>query len=45
MPIKRCTLPSGKQGWKYGDKGKCYAVKSDAEKQGRAIKTSQSKNK
>lgn len=37
MPIKSCTLPSGKGGFKWGDQGKCYASKKDALKQGYAI--------
>ena len=37
MPIKRCTLKGGKKGWKWGDSGKCYSNKSQAEKQARAI--------
>ena len=36
MPIKKCTLKSGGQGWKWGDKGKCYPLKSQAEKQAKA---------
>lgn len=41
MPIKRCTLPNGKKGYKWGNKGKCYKSKKDALKQMRAIKVSQ----
>lgn len=37
MPLKRCKLPDGSQGWKYGDSGKCYKKKADAIKQGVAI--------
>lgn len=43
MPVKRC-VSGGKDGWKFGDKGKCYtdegsdkANKDAALKQGRAI--------
>lgn len=43
MPIKRCTTDSGGSGWKYGDSGKCYKNRSDAIKQMRAIKISESK--
>lgn len=43
MPIKRCTLPSGGSGYKYGNSGKCYASKGDALKQMAAIKSQQSK--
>ncbi len=39
MPIKRCTLPNGGQGWQYGNQ-KCYASKKDAIKQMLAIKSS-----
>ena len=37
MPIKECTLPNGKSGFKWGDSGKCYKDKKDAVKQGIAI--------
>jgi len=36
MPIKRCTLPNGKKGWKWGNHGKCYAQKWRAERQRKA---------
>jgi len=36
MPIQKCTLKSGKQGWKWGSKGKCYANRGQAEKQSKA---------
>jgi len=45
MPVKRCTS-SGKAGWKYGSKGKCYTgsgAKVKAALQGRAIKSSQAR--
>lgn len=42
MPIKRCTLPNGKRGYKWGDKGKCYPTKEQALKQMRAIKANSS---
>ena len=40
MPVKKV-----KGGYKYGTKGKVYASKADAEKQGRAIRASQAKRK
>ena len=40
MPIQECTLKNGKKGWKYGKSGKCYANKSDAERQKKAIHAS-----
>jgi hypothetical protein len=43
MPIMRCTLPSGKKGYKYGKSGKCYASRASAEKQMKAIKASQNR--
>ena len=39
MPIQRCNLPQGGLGWKWGKSGKCYASKSKAEAQMRAIKS------
>lgn len=45
MPIKRCTLPNGGSGYKYGDSGKCYAKRGDAIRQMRAIKYSESHGK
>lgn len=36
MPIKRCTTKDGKRGWKWGDRGKCYPRREDAEKQAAA---------
>ena len=45
MPIKSCTLPNGKKGYKYGDKGKCYASRKDAVRQAAAIKANQSSHK
>tara|TARA_R100001244_G_scaffold11581_3_gene13823 strand:- start:511 stop:663 length:153 start_codon:yes stop_codon:yes gene_type:complete len=36
MPIKRCALPKGKKGWKWGNKGKCYPTRKQAEKQASA---------
>lgn len=38
-PMMRCTLPSGKRGWKWGSSGHCYAQKSDANEQRKAIKS------
>lgn len=39
MPVKKVD------GYRYGDKGKVYKKKKDAEKQGQAIKASQAKRK
>jgi hypothetical protein len=36
LPIQECTLPEGGKGWKYGESGKCYANRADAEKQAAA---------
>jgi hypothetical protein len=36
MPIQRCTLPEGGQGWKWGGSGKCYADRGEAVKQAQA---------
>lgn len=36
MPIKSCTLPDGGRGFKWGDSGKCYADRKDAERQAAA---------
>lgn len=33
MPIERCELPEGGQGYRWGNSGKCYAERADAEKQ------------
>ena len=40
MPIKRCSLKTGKKGYKWGDKGKCYPTRSQAEKQAAAAHAS-----
>ena len=40
MPIQECTLPEGGKGFKYGDSGKCYANRSDAEAQAAAVHAS-----
>lgn len=40
MPVHRT-----KGGWKYGSKGKTFKRKSDAERQGRAIKANQQRAK
>lgn len=40
MPVRKV-----KGGWQWGTTGKVYPTKKDAEKQGRAIKASQSKKK
>ena len=37
MPIKRCTTKNGKKGYKFGDSGKCYGAKKQAEKQMKAM--------
>ena len=37
MPIKRCSLGNGKKGYKYGNRGKCYSAKEQAERQMRAM--------
>jgi hypothetical protein len=36
MPIKQCKLPDGGDGWQWGDAGKRYADRADAEKQAAA---------
>ena len=40
MPVRKV-----KGGYRYGTKGKIYKEKEDAEKQGRAIRTSQKRRK
>ena len=40
MPVRKV-----KGGYRYGSKGKVYKKKSDAERQGRAIKASQARRK
>lgn len=40
MPVRKV-----KGGYKYGTKGKVYKKKSDAERQGRAIRASQARRK
>jgi hypothetical protein len=37
MPIMRATLPSGKQGYKFGQHGHVYPTKAGALKQMRAM--------
>jgi hypothetical protein len=32
MPIQRCKLKNGKQGWRWGSTGTCYASKEMAQK-------------
>jgi len=47
MPIKRCQK-NNRQGWKYGDSGKCYTgqnAKKKAKRQARAIKASQGRRR
>lgn len=50
MPVKRCQL-NGKDGWKWGDEGKCYTEGSDAANkqkaiaQGRAVEASKNSSK
>jgi hypothetical protein len=36
MPIRSCTLPDGGKGYKWGDSGKCYRNRKDAERQASA---------
>ena len=36
MPIKTCKTKSGKKGYRWGNHGKCYGAKEQAEKQMRA---------
>ena len=36
MPIKECTLPGGGKGYQWGNHGKCYADRADAENQAEA---------
>jgi hypothetical protein len=43
MPLKKCKTKTGKSGTKYGNSGKCYAERSKAIKQMKAIKASQKK--
>lgn len=47
MPVKSCKA-NGKTGKKWGEQGKCYTgsgAESKAKRQGRAIKSSQTRNK
>lgn len=37
MPIRRCDLPSGKKGYKYGATGKCYPTLREALNQMKAM--------
>jgi hypothetical protein len=41
MPYQSCRLPKGRQGTKWGHRGRCYPDKKDADKQRKAIKASQ----
>jgi hypothetical protein len=36
MPIKECKLPNGKDGFQWGDHGKCYPDRAQAEEQAAA---------
>lgn len=36
MPVRECTLPEGGKGWQWGNSGKCFAERADAEKQAEA---------
>jgi hypothetical protein len=45
MPIHKARGPRGGKGWQYGSSGKVYPTRSQAVKQARAIKASQSKQK
>ena len=43
MPVKEVRKNGKIVGYKWGEKGKVYKNKKDAERQGRAIKASQNK--
>jgi len=43
MPIMRCRLKSGKQGYKWGSSGKCFPTREQALRQMRAIKANTKK--
>jgi len=45
VPIHKATGPRGGKGWQYGTQGKVYPTRSQAVKQARAIKASQSREK
>lgn len=45
MPIHKAIGPRGGQGWQYGQTGKVYPTRSQALRQARAIKASQSREK
>jgi hypothetical protein len=45
MPIHRARGPRGGTGWQYGKTGKVYPTRSQAARQARAIKASQSRQK
>jgi len=45
MPIHRARGPRGGQGWQYGTTGKVYPTRSQALRQARAIKASESRAK
>lgn len=36
MPIQECTLPEGGKGYRWGESGKCFANRADAERQAAA---------
>lgn len=36
MPIKECTLPGGGKGFQWGDHGKCFSTRAEAERQAAA---------
>lgn len=40
VPIKRCRLPNGEMGWKWGDQGKCYPSRAAAARQAAAAHAS-----
>lgn len=40
MPVTSCKLPNGKDGYKWGEHGKCYSSRQKAIEQGRAIEIS-----
>ena len=40
MPIQRCKLPDGGDGYQWGDSGRCYRDRADAERQAAAAHAS-----
>ena len=43
MPIQRCKLSGGGQGWKWGKSGKCHKTRDGALNQMKAIHASKSR--